>query len=76
MESRSCPHSLVVAEITLRGAAWREAYRGLKAPDSYHEEDEFLFDAHGYPMKWAQNAWVGCTVSGCRKNKPPTRVNY
>ncbi|MFN6094118.1 MAG: glycoside hydrolase family 2 protein [Verrucomicrobiota bacterium] len=35
-------------------------YRGLKATDAYHEEDEFLFDAYGYPLEWAQkrSGWL------------------
>ena len=35
-------------------------YRGLKATDVYHEEDEFLFDAYGYPLEWAQkrSGWL------------------
>ena len=40
-------------------------YRCLPKTDIYHEEDEFLFDAYGYPLVWAQKrsgwlrrAWV------------------
>jgi hypothetical protein len=35
-------------------------YRGLKATDAYHEDDEFLFDAYGYPLEWAQkrSGWL------------------
>ncbi|MCX6968572.1 MAG: hypothetical protein NTV93_00260 [Verrucomicrobia bacterium] len=35
-------------------------YRGLKATDAYHEDDEFLFDAYGYSLEWAQkrSGWL------------------
>jgi|LakMenEpi03Aug12_release.lakeMendotaPanAssembly.Ray.scaffolds.fasta_scaffold70596_2 hypothetical protein len=35
-------------------------YRCLTKTDIYHEEDEFLFDAYGYPLDWAQkrSGWL------------------
>ncbi len=36
------------------------SYRCLPKTDTYHEDDEFLFDAYGYPLEWAQkrSGWL------------------
>ena len=35
-------------------------YRCLPKTDAYHPDDEFLFDAYGYPLEWAQkrSGWL------------------
>ena len=35
-------------------------YRLLPKTDAYHPDDEFLFDAYGYPLEWAQkrSGWL------------------
>ena len=35
-------------------------FRGHPVTDVYHEDDEFLFDAYGYPLEWAQvrSGWL------------------
>jgi hypothetical protein len=35
-------------------------YHSVPKTESYHEEDEFLFDAYGYPLEWAQkrSGWL------------------